>query len=127
MKPDSSSLFLTIFIEIIACGRNEKLYKRILDYIIKSNVNLQIAYPLESKNLKISLFEHRLLNEFAVRTNIQLPKTPQEFKKHFIKFYDSIELRTNSTDFWFLIILAHVHYKTELFPDLVVFQTVCLG
>lgn len=52
-----------------------------------------------------------------VHSVLELPKTPQEFKKHFIKFYDSIELRTNSTNFWFLIILAHVHYKTDLFPD----------
>ena len=33
------------------------------------------------------------------------------------KEYNSIPLRTNSSRFPFLVILAHIHYNTDWFPD----------
>ena len=53
----------------------------------------------------------------AVQTNIKLPESLEEFNKSYKKRYNSIDFRTTKTMFWFLAILAHIHYQTDLFPD----------
>ena len=53
----------------------------------------------------------------AVQTNIKLPESLEEFNKSYKKRYNSIDFRTTKTKFWFLKILAHIHYQTDLFPD----------
>ena len=118
---DKSSLLLTILIEIIAWTENEDMYKKFSDFLRKSGVNLQIAYPIESSELEINLFEHKLNQEMSVEVGIQLPKTLEEFKKKFRKRYNHIPLRTDNTIFAHLILLAHIHYETDLFPDFVNF------
>ena len=80
-------------------------------------MNLQISYPIEDADLEVHFFEHQLYRELAVETSIQLPETLQDFKTQFKKRYDTIEIRTMHTKFWFLTILAHVHYQTDWFPD----------
>ena len=114
---DSSSLFLMNLIEIVAWANQEYLYKCLRDCIIESGVNLQISYPIESDDLEIKLFEHKLYEEMSVQTNIKLPETISEFNKSFKKRYNPIKLKTNETSFDYLIILAHLHYQTDWFPD----------
>ena len=118
---DQSSLFLTILIEIIAWVNNEDTYKVFSDFLRKSRVNLQIAYPIESSELEINLFEHRLFKEMSVEIGIQLPDTLEKFKKQFRKNYNHISLRTEKSKFAHLILLAHIHYETDLFPDFIDF------
>ena len=73
-----------------------------------------IFFPTE---LEVHLFEHRLNQEMSVEVNIQLPETLDEFKKQFRKKYNHIPLRTEKSIFAHLILLAHIHYETDLFPD----------
>lgn len=114
---DSSSLFLMTLIEIIAWADAEPLYTMLREKIEETKVNLQVSYPIESEDLEIKLFEHQLYDEMAVLTNIKLPKSLEEFNKSYKKRYNSIDFRTTKTKFWFLAILAHIHYQTDLFPD----------
>ena len=118
---DTSSLLLLILIEIIAWIDDKDTYELFADFIRESKVNLQIAYPIESAELEIHLFEHKLNQEMSVEVGIQLPKTLEEFKKKFRKRYNHIPLRTDNTIFAHLILLAHIHYETDLFPDFVNF------
>lgn len=114
---DSSSLFLMTLIEIIAWADAEPLYTMLREKIEETKVNLQVSYPIESDDLEIKLFEHQLYDEMAVHTNIKLPESLEEFNKSYKKRYNSIDFRTTKTMFWFLTILAHIHYQTDLFPD----------
>lgn len=114
---DSSSLYLMTLVEIVASLDCEPLYKMLKDIIDETNVNLQISYPIESETLEYDLFEHRLHKELSVQTSIVLPELMEDFKKTFRKRYNHIDLRTEKTHFGFLIILAHIHYETDLFPD----------
>ena len=114
---DSSSLFLMTLIEIIAWADAEPLYTMLREKIEETKVNLQVSYPIESEDLEIKLFEHQLYDEMAVQTNIKLPESLEEFNKSYKKRYNSIDFRTTKTKFWFLAILAHKHYQTDLFPD----------
>jgi len=114
---DSSSLFLMTLIEFIAWADAEPLYTMLREKIEETKVNLQVSYPIESDDLEIKLFEHQLYDEMAVHTNIKLPESLEEFNKSYKKRYNSIDFRTTKTRFWFLTILAHIHYQTDLFPD----------
>lgn len=118
---DASSLFLLMLIEIVAWMDVDELYEFLRKEIVESKVDLQVAYPVESDDLEIKLFEKRLYDEIAVETSIELPEKLSDFKKSFRKFYNHIPLRTEDTPFYFLILLAHIHYQTDLFPDYVNF------
>ena len=114
---DASSLFLMTLAEIVAWMDAEPLYIMLREIIEETKVNLQVSYPINSDELEINLFERQLYKEMCVQTDIKLPKTLKEFKESHEKKYDSILLRTSKTHFSYLIILAHVHYQTDLFPD----------
>lgn len=114
---DTSSLFLMTLIEIIAWAEAEPLYTMLKEKVEETKINLQVSYPIESEDLEIKFFEHQLYNEMAVQTNIKLPENLEEFNKSYKKRYNSIDFRTTKTRFWFLAILAHIHYQTDLFPD----------
>ena len=72
---DSSSLFLMTLIEIVAWADAEPLYTMLREKIEEKKVNLQVAYPIESDDLEINFFEHKLYDEMAVQTNIKFPKS----------------------------------------------------
>lgn len=114
---DTSSLYLMALVEIVSWMECEPLYKMLREKIDETKVNLQVSYPIESQTLEWDIFEHQLHNELSVQTNIKLPESMAEFKKSFRKKYDHIDMRSDKTKFWFLKILAHVHYETDLFPD----------
>ena len=114
---DESSLFLMTLVEVIAWMDAEPLYIELRKVIKDTNVNLQVSYPIESDKLEINLFEKQLHEELSVQTNIELPGSFIEFKESYEKRYDPIELSTSKTHFSFLIILAHIHYQTDWFPD----------
>lgn len=118
---DSSSMFLTVLLEIIAWMDATELYDAIRTLVDKTDVNLQIPYPIEDENLEVAFFEHNLHNEMCVETNINLPPTLKEFKDSFAKRYNRIDFKTDHTFFEPLKLLAHVHYKTECFPDFINF------
>lgn len=114
---DASSLFLMTLIEIVAWMGVEELYEILRKEIVESEVNLQVAYPVETEDFEVKLFEKRLYDEIAVETSIELPEKLSDFKKSFRKKYNHIPLRTEETPFAFLILLAHIHYQTDMFPD----------
>ena len=118
---DASSLFLMTLIEILAWMDVDELYEFLRKEIVESEVNLQVAYPVESNDLEVKLFEKRLYDEIAVETSIELPEKLSDFKRCFRKRYNHIPLRTEKTPFYFLILLAHIHYQTDMFPDYVSF------
>jgi hypothetical protein len=99
----------------------EELYEFLRKEIVDSKVDLQVAYPVESNDLEVNMFEKRLYDEIAVETSIELPEKLSDFKKKFRKYYNHIPLRTEETPFYFLILLAHIHYQTDMFPDYVNF------
>ena len=104
-------------VEIVAWMECEPLYKMLREKVEETGVNLQVSFPIESENLECDMFEHRLHDELSVQTNIKLPESMEEFIKTFRKKYNHIDMRSDKTKFWFLKILAHVHYETDLFPD----------
>lgn len=114
---DKSSLFLMILIELLYCYGLEAPYKTLRSLILKSNTNLQVCYPIESDNLEISLFNHRLHKELSIQACISLPEELKDLPKTYKKEYNSIPLRTNGSQFPFLVLLAHIHYNTDWFPD----------
>lgn len=118
---DSSSLLMVVLIEIIAWLGYEEWYKLLRKEILDAKVNLQVAYPIPDEELEVKMFDHRLMKEICVETNIQLHETLKEFKESFVKRYDPLEMRTQKTGYGFLMILAHVYYKTDMFPDYVNF------
>ena len=118
---DASSLFLMTLIEIVAWMDVDELYEFLRKEIVESEVDLQVAYPMESEDIEVKLFEKRLYDEIAVETSIELPEKLSDFKKSFRKRYNHISLKTERTLFYFLILLAHIHYQTDLFPDYVSF------
>lgn len=114
---DSSSMFLMVLIEIIVRFDIPFLYEELRLEIMKSNVNLQIPYPIDSEDLEINFFDHHLHEEMSVETNIELPETVEEFREKFRISYNPVRFRTDEVGFVNLRLLAHIHHKTEFFPD----------
>ena len=113
-----SSLLIVVLFELISYMGLEPLYTRFRDAVEESKVNLQIAYPIvEEYDIEQCLFEHRLYEELSVQTSIKLPKTMEEFRSSYYKPYNSIAYRTDAAGFYYLRILAHKYYETDLFPD----------
>lgn len=117
---DPSSLLLLILAETFAHMGDNGHYKLIRELVNESGVNLQVAYPKETEDFEVALFDHRLYRETSVEVNILLPETTAEFNEEFVKHYNHIPLQTEKSRFSFLITLAHVHYQTDMFPDEVV-------
>lgn len=113
-----SSLLIVILFELISYMGLEPLYTRFREVVEESKVNLQISYPVvEEYDIEQCLFEHRLYDELSVQTSIKLPKTMEEFRSVYYKPYNSIDYRTDAAGFYYLRILAHKYYETDLFPD----------
>lgn len=113
-----SSLLIVILFELISYMGLEPLYTRFREVVEESKINLQIAYPVvEEYDIEQCLFEHRLYDELSVQTSIKLPKTMEEFRSSYYKPYNSISYRTDAAGFYYLRILAHKYYETDLFPD----------
>lgn len=114
---DSSLLIVNLF-ELISYMGLEPLYTRFREVVEESKVNLQIAFPIQEEyDIEQCLFEHRLYDELSVQTSIKLPKTMEEFRSAYYKPYNSISYRTDAAGFYYLRILAHKYYETDLFPD----------
>lgn len=118
---DKSSLFLMNLIELLYYYKLEDSYKTIRSLILKSNTNLQVSYPVENDDLEISLFNHQLHRELSIQASISLPEELEDLPHTYKKEYKSIPLRTINSRFPFLIFLAHIHYKTDWFPDFIDF------
>lgn len=114
---DKSSLFLMHLIELLYCYELDDSYVALRNLILESNTNLQVCYPIESDDLEISLFKHQLHAELSIQACINLPEKLEDLPKYFKKEFKSIPLRTINTPFPFLVYLAHIHYKTDWFPD----------
>ena len=114
---DSSSMFLVVLIEIIAHFDIPFLYKKLRSEILESKVNLQIPYPIDSEDFEVNFFDHHLHEEMSVETNIELPETVEEFREKFRILYNPVHFRTDEVGFVNLRLLAHIHHKTEFFPD----------
>ena len=95
-----------------------EFYSALKQKVDESEVNLQIVFPLTDEfDIEQLLFEKRLNNELAVQTGIKLPETLKDFQSRFEKKYKSIAYRTDKVGYWFLRVLAHKYYETDLFPD----------
>lgn len=113
-----SSLLLLNFFELIAYMGADELYVALRKLVEKSEVNLQVCYPLQDEfDIEQALFEHKLSKEVYVDTSIALPEMLDDFKKSFKKKYRSIKYRTDAAGYGFLRTLAHKYYETDLFPD----------
>ena len=113
-----SSLLIVVMFEMISYMGLERLYTRFREVVEESEVNLQIAFPIQDEyDIEQCLFEHRLYEEMSVQTDVKLPKTMEEFRSTYKKAYNSIQYRTDSAGFSYLKILAHIYYQTDLFPD----------
>lgn len=113
-----SSLLIVTLIELMAYMNLGLLYDALKERVVESSVNLQVAYPIADEyDIEQLLFERRLYDEMSVMTGIKLPDTLEEFKKIYIKPYDSIPYRTDKANYDFLRLLAHKYYETDFFPD----------
>lgn len=113
-----SSLLIMVLFELIAYLNVPELYDSFKTVVEESGVNLQVAYPnTEEFDIEQTLFEHRLYDEIAVQTSIELPETINAFHERYMKKYDSIVYRTDAAGYGFLRLLAHKYYETDLFPD----------
>lgn len=113
-----SSLLIVVMFELISYLGLEQLYTVFVEVVEKSKVNLQIAYPIQDEyDIEQCLFDHRLYEETSVQTSVKLPKTLEDFRSSFRKPYNSIRFRTGAAGFYYLRILAHIYYQTDLFPD----------
>ena len=113
-----SSLLIVTLIELMAYMNLGFLYDALKERVVESSVNLQVAYPIADEyDIEQLLFERRLYDEMSVMTGIKLPDTLEEFKKIYIKPYDSIPYRTDKANYGFLRLLAHKYYETDFFPD----------
>ena len=118
---DSSSMYLLVLVEILAFFRRKTNYKYLRKEINASKVNLQIPLPIFDEYLEVNLFDHHLHNEMCVKSSICLPDTLEAFLKTFKIKYKPISFRTEKIDLSPLLLLAHIHYKTEFFPNFVDF------
>ena len=118
---DSSSMYLLVLVEILAFFRRKTNYKYLRKEINASKVNLQIPLPIFDENLEVNLFDHHLHNEMCVKSSICLPDTLEAFLKTFKIKYKPISFRTEKIGLGPLLLLAHIHYKTEFFPNFVDF------
>ena len=114
----ASSLLILDLFELIAYLNISPAYSALKKVVEESDVNLQIAYPIcEEYDIEQLLFEKRLYDELSVETSIKLPDTLEAFRSSFTKKYHSIKYRTDAAGFWYLRILAHKYFETDLFPD----------
>lgn len=118
---DSSSMYLLVLVEILAFFRQKTNYKYLRKEINASKVNLQIPLPIFDEYLEVNLFDHHLHNEMCVKSSICLPDTLEAFLKTFKIKYKPISFRTEKIGLNPLLLLAHIHYKTEFFPNFVDF------
>ena len=118
---DSSSMYLLVLVEILAFFRQKTNYKYLRKEINASKVNLQIPLPIFDEDLEVNLFDHHLHNEMCVKSSICLPDTLEAFLKTFKIKYKPISFRTKKIGLSPLLLLAHIHYKTEFFPNFVDF------
>lgn len=114
----SSSLLITVFLELMAYMGIPQAYENLKKKAEETDVCLQVAYPIcEEYDIEQLLFEKRLYNEMSVATNIELSDDLSDFKLKYVKKYHSINYRSDAAGFWYLRILAHKYYDTDLFPD----------
>lgn len=113
-----SSLLLMVIFELLSYLNLPNFYSVLKQKVEESGVNLQVAYPIiDEFDIEQLLFEKRLNNELAVQTNIKLPETIKDFQNNYVKKYNSIEYRSDKAGYYFLRVLAHKYYETDLFPD----------
>ena len=114
----SSSLLITVFLELLAYLNLEEIYVSLKKQAEDSGLSLQIAYPIQDEfDIEITLFDHRLYEVLSVQTDIILPDTIKEYREKFRKPYTSIPYRTDKAGYFYLRLLAHIYYQTDLFPD----------
>lgn len=114
---ESSILITTIFELISYLGLNV-VYESFYKVVKESGVDLQIPFPIHDEyDIEQLLFEHRLYEELSVYTDFKLPQTLKQFRSEFHKYYNTVNYRTDSSGFYYLRILAHKYYQTDLFPD----------
>lgn len=112
----SSSLFIVTLLEIVSFLNMDLLYTLLKQLIDESKVDLQVSYPIEEINIEQLLFEKRLNQELSIESSIKIPTTMDEFKHLFRKKCNRMAFRTSKVNLGFLIPLAHMFYKTDVFP-----------
>ncbi len=114
---ESTTLITTLF-ELLSYLGLKDVYEYFYKEVKASGVDLQISFPInEDYDIEQLLFEHRLYEEMSVYTDFKLPKTLNQFRSEFQKYYNKINYRTDAAGFYYLRILAHIYYQTDLFPD----------
>ena len=114
---DSSSLLLLFLIELIAYFDIEELYSQLRSIILESDVNLQVVYARKNADIELAIMDGNVDRFVCVETSISIPETIEEFRSTFRKRYNDIEYRTDSTNFYFMRILAHIYYEIDFLPD----------
>lgn len=118
---DQSAIFLLNIAELLCAFGFSDFYAHLRKTIVDNEISLQVAYPIESEELEIALFNHRLHEEMSVEIVKVLPEDMKDMASSFKKKYRPIHLRTAESNFPFLITLAHLHYQTDWFPDYINF------
>ncbi len=114
---DDSSLLILNLAEIAAWLNNDELYELIKTLVNESGVDLQIVYPISNHELEIQLFEGNVSNNVATETSIKLPDNIVKFQKDYRKKCFKIDFKADLAGFPYLTTLAHMFYKTDVFPS----------
>lgn len=112
---DKSSTLILHLVEIVAWFDCDELYQLLKDLAKKSDVNLQVTYPVQHEKIEQLLFERNLHDSLAVESSITLPNTIEDFKASFKKRCKKANFVTDSK-YPCLRMLAHKFYRTDIFP-----------
>lgn len=124
---DKTSHLFGMMSEFMAILNMEQPYAAFRKFILDAKVDLALFIPYSDSQLKevfpendfsheIALLDHQLVEE-GYQSEILLEEDFATFKaKTFAKNEFSYEYRTRLIDFTSLLVLAHVSFKTPLFP-----------
>ncbi len=115
---DSSSLLINTLFELIAVFKAEGLYDMFVAHF-RGQVDLQVAYPHRDKyDIEQLLFEQQLNDELYVELSIKLPQNFVEYRDKLKTLpLNTFNYRTDEAGYSYLRTLAHVFYKTDIFPE----------
>jgi hypothetical protein len=115
---DSSSLLINMLFELLAVFEAQGVYDMFVEHF-RGQIDLQLAHPYRDKyDIEQLLFEQQLNDELYVEHSIKLPQTFVEYRDKLKTLpLTTFSYRTDQAGYPYLRALAHVFYKTDIFPE----------
>jgi len=116
---DQGSFLLPILLELAIITENPTLYLSAKEYVEKTKIDLQTAYPVvATPDLEIKYFRGNVNEYVFSATSIPLAVDLPAFAKYVKDLPEErMDFRTDDAGFPFLKYLAALYYQNDLFPD----------